>query len=409
MWRVLVDHARSERRQKCDGGTPVPLDEESAWTDERPAEMMNTSKASVDRDLKFARGWLQHRLQLLHDWGIFPRNGANRLMASMKMDSQNWERLQELFHLAAATPSERRELVLAEACEDPRLRRQVLELVDAANIDEEPESVPQATELNSRIGPYHLVRHLGTGGIGSVYLAERAVGDPSTLCDQSEIYEALAWVMDKNGDSAGGAPIFKRAYDDALKCSGPDSERTLDSREFYASSLIKRGHAQEALTILQNDMPQWRKIEGDTPAFAEPLYFLSTAEIDTGHFTDGERDAAEVLRVQAGTVAPTDRRFGAGNFLLARALAGQQRYQEALPPAKIADDLLNRNAVSVGGKKAGARDRLHVIPLRARCGSRSEQENGRRAFRRRRCNEFVGDSDESTRRQCISPRARRAA
>jgi RNA polymerase sigma factor (TIGR02999 family) len=104
MWRVLVDHARSERRQKRDGGTPVPLDEGSAWTDAKPAEMldldrvlrefedldprkcrmvelrfflgftaeetaemMNTSKASVDRDLKFARGWLQHRLRSLHD------------------------------------------------------------------------------------------------------------------------------------------------------------------------------------------------------------------------------------------------------------------------------------------------------------------------------------------------------
>ena len=104
MWRVLVDQARSEGRQKRDGGTPVPLDEGLAATHERPdemldldrvlrefeeldprkcrmvelrfflgftaeetAEMMHTSKASVDRDLKFARGWLQHRLRSLHD------------------------------------------------------------------------------------------------------------------------------------------------------------------------------------------------------------------------------------------------------------------------------------------------------------------------------------------------------
>jgi RNA polymerase sigma factor (sigma-70 family) len=37
------------------------------FTAEETAEMMNTSKASVDRDLKFARGWLQHRLRSLHD------------------------------------------------------------------------------------------------------------------------------------------------------------------------------------------------------------------------------------------------------------------------------------------------------------------------------------------------------
>lgn len=99
MRRVLVDHARSERREKRDGGIPIPLNEEMVWIDAKPteimdldrvlleldaldkrkcrmvelrfflgftaeetAELMNTSKASVDRDLKFVRGWLYDRL-----------------------------------------------------------------------------------------------------------------------------------------------------------------------------------------------------------------------------------------------------------------------------------------------------------------------------------------------------------
>jgi RNA polymerase sigma factor (TIGR02999 family) len=99
MRRVLVDHARSEGRQKRDGGIPVPLHEELAWIDAKSAEMMdldrvlvelealdqrkcrmvelrfflgftaeetaellNTSKASVDRELRFVRGWLYDRL-----------------------------------------------------------------------------------------------------------------------------------------------------------------------------------------------------------------------------------------------------------------------------------------------------------------------------------------------------------
>lgn len=100
MRRILVDHARSEHRDKRDGGVPVPLNEELIWIDSRPAEimdldrvllelesldkrkcrmielrfflgftaeetaeLMSTSKASVDRDLKFARAWLYDRLQ----------------------------------------------------------------------------------------------------------------------------------------------------------------------------------------------------------------------------------------------------------------------------------------------------------------------------------------------------------
>ena len=99
MRRVLVDHARSEGRQKRDGGISVPLDENLAWIDARSAEMLdldrvleeldeldprkcrmvelrfflgftaeetaellNTSKATVDRELRFVRGWLYDKL-----------------------------------------------------------------------------------------------------------------------------------------------------------------------------------------------------------------------------------------------------------------------------------------------------------------------------------------------------------
>ena len=99
MRRILVDYARSEKRQKRDGGTPVPLQEGLAWVESNPAEvidldrvleelekidprkcrmielrylmgftsdetadLMELSKASVDRDLRFARSWLQSRL-----------------------------------------------------------------------------------------------------------------------------------------------------------------------------------------------------------------------------------------------------------------------------------------------------------------------------------------------------------
>ena len=101
MRRILIDHARSEQRVKRDGGVKVPLDDELTWvsslpsadlldidralldlqkldprksrmvelrfflgsTSEETAELLQTSKATVDRELKFARGWLYQRLQ----------------------------------------------------------------------------------------------------------------------------------------------------------------------------------------------------------------------------------------------------------------------------------------------------------------------------------------------------------
>jgi RNA polymerase sigma factor (TIGR02999 family) len=99
MRRVLIDHARSERSRKRDGGIPVPLRADIAWinaipaeildldrvldeleqldsrkckmvelrfflgfTAEETAEVLNTSKTTVDRELRFVRGWLNDRL-----------------------------------------------------------------------------------------------------------------------------------------------------------------------------------------------------------------------------------------------------------------------------------------------------------------------------------------------------------
>lgn len=99
MRRVLIDHARTHSRAKRDGGIAIPLDEGLAWIDARPveamdldrvlnemeaidarkcrmvelrfflgftaeetAELLGTSKATVDRELRFARAWLHERL-----------------------------------------------------------------------------------------------------------------------------------------------------------------------------------------------------------------------------------------------------------------------------------------------------------------------------------------------------------
>jgi RNA polymerase sigma factor (TIGR02999 family) len=104
MRRMLVDYARSAGRKKRDGGVPITLREDMSWMEADPgsivdldralnelqeiddrkcrivelhfflgftleetAELVGASKATVDRDLKFARGWLQDRLGSLND------------------------------------------------------------------------------------------------------------------------------------------------------------------------------------------------------------------------------------------------------------------------------------------------------------------------------------------------------
>lgn len=99
MRRVIIDQARSQKREKRDGGVSVPFEEGLSWIDASPvetldvdrvlnelesldprkcrmiefrfflgfsaeetAELLDTSKATVNRELRFARAWLYGRL-----------------------------------------------------------------------------------------------------------------------------------------------------------------------------------------------------------------------------------------------------------------------------------------------------------------------------------------------------------
>ncbi len=100
-----------------------------------------------------------------------------------RWESDHWTRLQDLFHLASSEPPGERTRILREACSDSLLVDRVLELL-AASSDEAVPVVPfvEMVSLGTRVGPYALLRHLGTGGLGSVYLAERMVGGVPLRC-----------------------------------------------------------------------------------------------------------------------------------------------------------------------------------------------------------------------------------
>jgi non-specific serine/threonine protein kinase/serine/threonine-protein kinase len=101
--------------------------------------------------------------------------------------SQRWERIEALFHAAAALgPDDRRRLLAREAGDDPALAAEVERLLaahDRAGTFIETPAVALAAPLEPteefvpggrRIGAYRLIREIGRGGMGAVYLAERA-------------------------------------------------------------------------------------------------------------------------------------------------------------------------------------------------------------------------------------------
>jgi eukaryotic-like serine/threonine-protein kinase len=106
------------------------------------------------------------------------------------MSDARWERLNEVFHAAVELAPEQRAGFLDYACShDPGLRAEVERLVAAheraGRFIEAPaiaEAGPWLAESSKplsaghRVGPYRVVREIGRGGMGAVYLAERADG-----------------------------------------------------------------------------------------------------------------------------------------------------------------------------------------------------------------------------------------
>ncbi len=178
--------------------------------------------------------------------------------------------------------------------------------------------------------------------------------EPLAICQRSYLYGELGYIRDRDGKKAESLLMHQKSYDGYVQCSGAESREAITQQDYIASEMIQTGRAQEAIVLLERDLKAWRTLVGETPDLAGVLYFLSQAYVETGQWEKGARVAEEEVKLLTGKVSPSDRRIGVGEWIWARALAGQQLYSEALPHAKLADTSLSHNAVSLGAKKMAA-------------------------------------------------------
>lgn len=117
----------------------------------------------------------------------------DRVLKFKTMSTDHWQQLKELFHATFDLNESERTAFLAKACVgNDELRGRVealiashtqagLFLVTPALVDVGIVTVSEQTEeelvtslAGQRIGPYQIIREIGRGGMGTVYLAERA-------------------------------------------------------------------------------------------------------------------------------------------------------------------------------------------------------------------------------------------
>ncbi|MFN8573039.1 MAG: protein kinase [Gemmatimonadaceae bacterium] len=106
------------------------------------------------------------------------------------MNSGRWERLEELFHAALALPDgERATFLTRSTAGDSALRDEIERLLSAharaGRFIDEPAVVAagafsgrgaEPSAIGRQFGPWRVIREIGRGGMGAVYLAERADG-----------------------------------------------------------------------------------------------------------------------------------------------------------------------------------------------------------------------------------------
>ena len=121
-------------------------------------------------------------------------------------------------------------------------------------------------------------------------------------------------------------------------------------------------------SMLETSLPKWIKIVGpDSDALATPLLFLTNAYLQDEDFVKAEATAATLVRVEKDRINPLSAQMGVCQLAWARALAGQQRYSDALAHAALAEAAFNKeNSKSPGTQNNAARNHALLLDLQSK-------------------------------------------
>jgi tetratricopeptide (TPR) repeat protein len=195
--------------------------------------------------------------------------------------------------------------------------------------------------------------------------------DPASVCDKAEISGELAFLSQSKLDYQGALGLYQRAYDGYSACSGADGRESLSMLSYLTSTLTELGRAPEAVQLMERSKPAWEKLPDPFGRWGVFPTALARAYIATGRYTDAEGLIGQLAEAHKKLSAPILMAYF--DYLWAEALAGEHRYDEALPHAeyavKVADSLPPSFFVSPEGHQRIAKSKRLLSDIRARTGT----------------------------------------
>ena len=186
--------------------------------------------------------------------------------------------------------------------------------------------------------------------------------EPYAMCDQADSAILLGNIRYNRADYAGALPAFRQGYQGYSACLGPDSVSALSMQVLVARDMLRLNQPQPVIPMLEASIPVWRKVSPNSPDLFAPLTFLSRAYLMNQQFAESEKAIREALQVQQGRVDPHTVRVAICELLLAQALEGQHKDQEALRHAMIADNVYTTLPVLNPGER-GYAAQAHALRL----------------------------------------------
>jgi hypothetical protein len=206
------------------------------------------------------------------------------------MDTR-WRRMQELFEAAAELPtSERQRFIVEQTADDVAMRQQLEALLSAeaapnTRFDRAVGSVAAAVATGSphqkSVGAYEVIGELGHGGMGAVYLAQRAdkqfekkvaikmarfAAESSMLLQRFQHERQILATLEHSniarlldgGETEDGMPYIVMEYVEGLSVCEYAEKRKLDLRsriEMFLKIAAAVQHAHQALVIHRDLKP----------------------------------------------------------------------------------------------------------------------------------------------------------